>query len=193
MSELFQSSKRSKLFPEAKLFFRNLRRTMLTLFRSVAQIGRTSFRNTRKRKSARSGRRGRKRRYHREEIARQGRRGVKQDEDEKKLSGRCSEKLKEEEEEERGRKRRRAVTDGCIVEKLHPAHCIEIQEKERSYEREWRRSRRVEETRVVRRERQGGGRGRTTRERVMAKGVTAGARGAAHFWSRRDAENSVPI
>jgi len=31
----------------------------------------------------------------------------------------------------RGKKRDRERVDGCNVEKLHPAHCIKIQEKER--------------------------------------------------------------
>lgn len=72
--------------------------------------------------------------------------------------------------------RRRERVNGRIVEKLHPAHCIEIQEKERlRRKRETHRNGRVEEG-EERSDDEGGGCGRTT-GRKGGEGEAAGARG----------------
>lgn len=66
-----------------------------------------------------------------------------------------------------------------VVEKLHPAHCIE-----RRGGRSRRRSRRMRRREEKRRRKQ------MWRRRVVERGWRTRA---ASFWSRRDAENSVPI
>lgn len=131
---------KSQELREAKPFLRNSRQTTSTPFRFFTQIGDTGRSiNTRKRRTSRkrreSGRKGRG--CHREDRplvselenrtkeATGRRRGRDSERDEG--SRRNPRKKRESGEKERRRER----VDGRNVEKLHPAHCIEIQGKER--------------------------------------------------------------
>lgn len=94
--------------------------------------------------------------------------------------------------EQERKTKRKSKTGVPGVEKLHPAHCIEIQEKEKLRRKRdagtegWRREKE--------RARQGGRRVRKDKGGEVEGWRTGRQRArAARFWSRRDAENSVPI
>lgn len=127
---------KSQELREAKPLFRNSHQTTSTPFRFFAQNGDTGRSiNTHKRRTPRrrreSGRKGRG--CHREDrplVSELENRTKEATWGERDEEARRSSKKLEEKEEEREKERQRERVDGRNVEKLHPAHCIEIQEKE---------------------------------------------------------------